>query len=110
MFRSGLWTMLRRVPVAVGETLDVSGGPSALPLGTVTLLLGDIEGSTRAWEERPEETKRALAELNELVDAAVAGHGGARPVEQGEGDSFVAAFSTASDALVCAIEIQRGLA
>ena len=30
-----------------------------------------------------------------------------RPVEQGEGDSFVAAFARASDAVACALELQR---
>ena len=30
-----------------------------------------------------------------------------RPVEQGEGDSFVVAFARASDAVSCALELQR---
>jgi class 3 adenylate cyclase len=30
-----------------------------------------------------------------------------RPVEQGEGDSFVAAFARASDAVACALDLQR---
>src|SRR5205807_4404227 len=85
-------------------------GRFVLPIGTVTLLLADIEGSTRGWEERPAEMAPALARLHEVVDAAVAGHDGVKPVEQGEGDSFVAAFSRASDAVVCALEIQRRLA
>ena len=34
-------------------------------------------------------------------------HDGVRPVEQGEGDSFVAAFARASDALAAALELQR---
>ncbi len=34
-------------------------------------------------------------------------HGGVRPVEQGEGDSFVAAFARAGDAVACALELQR---
>ena len=34
-------------------------------------------------------------------------HGGVRPVEQGEGDSFVVAFARASDAVECALELQR---
>ena len=32
---------------------------------------------------------------------------GVRPVEQGEGDSFVVAFARASDAVACALELQR---
>ena len=30
-----------------------------------------------------------------------------RPIEQGEGDSFVIAFGRASDAVACALELQR---
>ena len=37
-------------------------------------------------------------------------HGGVRPVEQGEGDSVVAAFSRASDAIAAALDAQRALA
>ena len=34
-------------------------------------------------------------------------HGGVRPVEQGEGDSFVLAFARASDAVACGLALQR---
>src|SRR5207344_954968 len=78
-----------------------------LPTGTVTLLLADVEGSTRLWETQPEEMTAALARLNSAVADLVAIHGGVRPVEQGEGDSFVVAFARASDAVACALELQR---
>jgi class 3 adenylate cyclase len=84
--------------------LDVSG---LLPTGTVTLLLADVEGSTRLWETQPEVMTAAIAHLNQVVCEVVAGHGGVRPVEQGEGDSFVAAFARASDAVACALDLQR---
>ena len=38
---------------------------------------------------------------------AVAAHHGVRPVEQGEGDSFVIAFARAADAVACALALQR---
>ena len=41
------------------------------------------------------------------MSQAVATHGGVRPVEQGEGDSFVVAFARASDAVACALYLQR---
>ena len=66
-------------------------GVSELPTGTVTLLLADVEGSTRLWETQPEQMTAALARLNTAVTGLVASHGGVRPVEQGEGDSFVVA-------------------
>jgi predicted ATPase/class 3 adenylate cyclase/DNA-binding CsgD family transcriptional regulator len=84
--------------------LGVSG---LLPTGTVTLLLGDVEGSTRLWETQPDEMTTALARLNHTVSGIIADHAGVRPVEQGEGDSFVAAFARASDAVAAAVEIQR---
>src|SRR3954462_12570563 len=79
-------------------------GEFVLPIGTVTLVLADVQGSTRQWEERPDAMRAALADVNDMVDGAVAGHNGVRPVEQGEGDSFVAAFSKASDGLAGALQ------
>jgi predicted ATPase/class 3 adenylate cyclase/DNA-binding CsgD family transcriptional regulator len=83
--------------------LDVSG----LPTGTVTLLLADVEGSTRLWESQPEEMTAAIARLDATLADLIAAHRGVRPVEQGEGDSFVLAFARASDAVACALELQR---
>ncbi len=77
-----------------------------LPTGTVTLLLGDVEGSTRLWETQSTTMAVAIAELNRTVDDLVAAHGGVRPIEQGEGDSFVLAFARASDAVACALQLQ----
>ena len=82
-------------------------GVTELPTGTVTLLLADVEGSTRLWETEPDEMAAALARLDRVVSQAIAAHGGVRPVEQGEGDSFVAAFARASDAVACALDVQR---
>lgn len=88
-------------------TWDDLGVVELLPTGTVTLLLADVEGSTRLWETRPEEMTAALVQLNKTVNEAIASHEGVRPLEQGEGDSFVAAFARASDAVACAVELQR---
>ncbi len=78
-----------------------------LPTGTVTLLLADVEGSTRLWETQPEQMTAALAQLNRTVNETIAAYDGVRPLEQGEGDSFVAAFARASDAVACALAFQR---
>ena len=83
------------------------GMSELLPTGTVTLLLADVEGSTRLWETQPGEMTAAVARLNRAVSDLIAAHDGVRPVEQGEGDSFVAAFARASDAVACALELQR---
>ena len=82
-------------------------GVSELPTGTVTLLLADVEGSTRLWQTQPEEMTAAIARLDRTVCEIIAAHDGVRPVEQGEGDSFVVAFARASDAVACALELQR---
>ena len=81
-------------------------GVNELPTGTVTLLLADIEGSTRLWETRPEEMAAAVARLDHTLSDLVATHNGVRPIDQGEGDSFVIAFNRASDAVVCAVDLQ----
>ncbi|WP_375373769.1 LuxR C-terminal-related transcriptional regulator [Mycobacterium sp. AZCC_0083] len=82
-------------------------GLSELPAGTVTLLMADVEGSTRLWHSQPDEMTAAIALLDRTMCDIVASHHGVRPVEQGEGDSFVVAFSRASDAVACALELQQ---
>ncbi|HUO39686.1 MAG TPA: adenylate/guanylate cyclase domain-containing protein, partial [Mycobacterium sp.] len=82
-------------------------GVSELPTGTVTLLLADVEGSTRLWQTQPEQMTAAVAALDQSLAELVTAHGGVRPVEQGEGDSFVVAFGRASDAVACALALQR---
>ena len=91
-------------PLVDWSELGVSG---LLPTGTVTLVLADVEGSTRLWETQPDEMTMAIARLNQTVSEIIAEHDGVRPVEQGEGDSFVAAFARASDAVAAALEMQR---
>src|ERR1700729_3271122 len=92
------------MPLVDWSELGVSG---LLPTGTVTLVLADVEGSTRLWETQPEQMTVAMARMNQVVSDTIATHSGVRPVEQGEGDSFVAAFARASDAVACALELQR---
>jgi predicted ATPase/class 3 adenylate cyclase/DNA-binding CsgD family transcriptional regulator len=96
-------------PMDWGEVLGQTEAPFALPVGTVTLLLSDIEGSTRLWEEHTDEMRSAISRYDEIVTEVVARHGGVRPRDQGEGDSFLAAFARASDALACALELQLAL-
>jgi class 3 adenylate cyclase len=95
-----------RADVPLVNWSDV-GMSELLPTGTVTLLLADVEGSTRLWETQPTEMTAAVALLDRTVTDIIAAHEGVRPVEQGEGDSFVAAFGRASDAVACALELQR---
>ncbi|GJO52643.1 LuxR family transcriptional regulator [Mycobacterium marinum] len=85
---------------------DVDMG-ELLPTGTVTLLLADVEASTRLWQNQPEPMTAAVARLDSVLATTVATHHGVRPVEQGEGDSFVVAFASAREAIACALDLQR---
>src|SRR6476660_3801695 len=78
-----------------------------VPTGTVTLLLADVEGSTWLWQTQPEQMTAAVAQLDRSLAGLVTAHHGVRPVEQGEGDSFVVAFTRASDAVACALALRR---
>jgi predicted ATPase/class 3 adenylate cyclase len=99
------WPLLVEPGVIEGEPRAF-----ALPTGTVTFLLTDVQGSTQRWEAAPEGMTVAIARHYELLEQAIEGHRGVRPVEQGEGDSVVAAFSRASDAVSAALEAQRAFA
>ena len=72
----------------------------------MTLLLADVEGSTGLWQTKPAEMTAAVGRLDSILSTIVAAHNGVRPVEQGEGDSFVVAFARASDAVACALALQ----
>jgi predicted ATPase/class 3 adenylate cyclase/DNA-binding CsgD family transcriptional regulator len=82
------------------------GVSGLVPTGTVTLLLADVEGSTQLWETASEEMAAAFANLDRRLADLASVHHGVRPVEQGEGDSFVVAFTRASDAVACALALQ----
>ena len=101
---------LHRMLASMSETDWSDVGVSELPTGTVTLLLADVEGSTRLWETQPDEMNVAVARLDQVLSDVVVAHDGVRPVEQGEGDSFVIAFARAADAVACALEFAAGAA
>jgi class 3 adenylate cyclase len=88
------------------EWSDV-GMSELLPTGMVTLLLADVEGSTQLWETQSDDMAVAVSRMDRALAEVVRAHNGVRPVEQGEGDSFVIAFARASDAVACALDLQR---
>src|SRR5438093_6956281 len=79
------------------------------PVGTVTFLFTDMEGSTRAWEAHPAQTRAALQRHDEIVTNGIETHDGVIILERGEGDSIFAVFARASDAVAAACTIQRAL-
>ena len=82
---------------------------SALPRGIVTFMLTDVEGSTRLFAQHRDEAPRALRRQEELIAAAVQACRGTLLQERGEGDSSFAVFARATDALACALEVQRAM-
>ena len=78
-----------------------------LPSGTVTFLFTDIEGSTKLAQEHPDEMPALLARHHEILNQSIQAHNGY--AFQVVGDSFAAAFHSASDALNAALEAQRSL-
>ena len=79
------------------------GVSELLPTGTVTLLLGRRRGLHAAVGDPARRDDRRHRPAESDAVGAIAAHDGVRPVEQGEGDSFVVAFARASDAVaLCA--------
>ncbi len=78
-----------------------------LPSGTVTFLFTDIEGSTQRWERRPEIMTDALARHDVIVRQAVETNGGR--VFKTVGDAVCAAFPTAIEAVIAAVDAQLAL-
>jgi len=79
----------------------------ALPSGTVTFLLTDIEDSSTKWEQTPGEMRDALAIHDAMVAEAIAAGGGT--IVKHMGDGCWAAFDAAPAAARTAVDIQQRL-
>lgn len=79
-----------------------------LPLGTVTFLFTDIEGSTRLLQQLGDKFATLLTEHRVLIEQVCAAHNGS--VVGNQGDGFFIAFPSAMDGLLAAVEAQRALA
>jgi class 3 adenylate cyclase len=77
------------------------------PTGTLTFLFTDIEGSTKLWEHDAPAMQMALTRHDEILKGAIEERGGY--VFKTVGDAFCCAFTTATDALDAALEVQRTL-
>jgi len=84
--------------------------PEAIRRTTITLVLTDIEGSTRLWETQPDRMHVAMARHDQLVLAAVEGEGGTVVQTKAEGDSTFSVFDSPTRAVAAALELQRALA
>jgi ABC-type transport system substrate-binding protein/class 3 adenylate cyclase len=79
-----------------------------LPVGTVTFLFTDIEGSTRLLKQLRERYGEALEEHQRILRQAFAAQFGHEIDTQG--DSFFVAFRRAKEAVAAAVDGQRRLA
>ncbi len=78
-----------------------------LPRKLAAILYADVAGYSRLTGEDEEGTHRRLSDGLDLISAAVESHNGR--VVHYAGDAILADFGTASDALSCAVSIQRRL-
>ena len=77
------------------------------PVGDVTMLFTDIEGSTRLARRAGDLWPEVLGAHHDIVASAIRGAGG--HVEGTEGDAFFATFPSATAAISAAISAQRAL-
>jgi class 3 adenylate cyclase len=77
---------------------------SDLPEGTVTVVFTDVEGSTGLVRTLGDARARVLLRRHDELVRAALHEGGGEEVEH-PGDSFMAAFRTATGAVACALDI-----
>jgi class 3 adenylate cyclase len=99
-----------RIVVASAAAYDMRMGRMqrvALPVGVVTLLFSDIEGSTRLLRELGEAFEEVLGEHDRLLRTVWSEHGGVEV--RNEGDAFFVAFGDPARAVEAATAAQRAL-
>ncbi len=79
-----------------------------LPVGTVTFLFTDIEGSTPLWDKNPRAMRKSLARHNVILEEGIEGQGGL--AFKVIGDAFQSAFIAPEQAIKAAIAVQLALA
>ncbi|MEX1170431.1 MAG: adenylate/guanylate cyclase domain-containing protein, partial [Chloroflexota bacterium] len=77
-------------------------------VGTITFLFTDLEGSTRLWEQFPDDMKPALERHDAILRAAIESSRG--HVVKTTGDGMMAVFERAADAAAAGLSAQRDLA
>lgn len=81
---------------------------SHLPTGTVTFFFSDVEGSTGLLQRLAAGYREVIEEHAEIIRRCLAEHRGTEVST--EGDSFFAVFTSASDAVAAAADVQKSLA
>jgi len=79
-----------------------------LPTGTITYMFTDVEGSTRLWQQHPDEMRTVMARHDSLLmTSSVEANDGTVVRPRGEGDSIFAVFLRATDAVGAACTAQQ---
>lgn len=71
-----------------------------------TLLMTDVEGSTRLWEHDASRMAQVMSEHDEVIADVTAAGNGTLVKDRGEGDSAFAVFDRPGDAVAAAIRLQ----
>ncbi|HET9783283.1 MAG TPA: BTAD domain-containing putative transcriptional regulator [Candidatus Dormibacteraeota bacterium] len=104
-----LQDLLKRILQQESGLAAVEVAAPSLPSGTMTFLLTDVEGSTRRWERDPAAMQQAMEIHDAVLGRVINAHGGLQVESGREGDSILAVFKRATDAVACGVEIQRSL-
>ncbi|MCB0258070.1 MAG: adenylate/guanylate cyclase domain-containing protein, partial [Anaerolineae bacterium] len=88
--------------------VSVPATTTDVPVGTVTFLFTDIEGSTQLLAQLRDQYTELLAEHHRLL-REVFNRWNGREVDT-QGDAFFVAFARAGDAINAAVDAQRALA
>jgi len=105
-----LQELLKRILQQETGLAAAPSAPPTLPSGTMTFLITDLEGSTRRWDRSPDEMREAMAIHDTVLGGGITAHDGLQVESGREGDSILAVFVRATDALKCALDVQRQFA
>jgi len=82
-------------------------GATEPPTGTVTLVFTDIQGSTALWERLGDRFAESLDLHDQIMRAGIAAHAGYEV--KTEGDAFMIAFRSSTDAIAFCMDAQAKL-
>lgn len=89
------------MPAVVGGPAEQPVDTAALPSGTLTVVLCDVEGSVRRWERDPVDTAADIAQLHDTWSDVTTRTGGR--VVKSTGDGVLSIFETAAAAVEASV-------
>ncbi|MCO4745649.1 MAG: protein kinase [Proteobacteria bacterium] len=90
-----------------GSTSRSTMSSRTAPVGSVTLVFTDVQGSTQIWEKKIETARHSLKAHDAVMRASISRHGGYEV--KTEGDAFMVAFPDPAKALDFCLDVQRSL-